>query len=45
MGYSANKKNVLLCLGALDNVLASLDADIHQGVAVAAANQVYANNT
>lgn len=39
MGYSANKKNVLLCLGALDNVLASLDADIHQGVAVAAANQ------
>lgn len=44
MGYSANKKNVLLCLGALDNVLASLDADIHQGVAVAAANQVYAKD-
>ncbi len=41
MGHSANKKNVLLCLGALDAVLGEMGADIHRGVAVEAANQVY----
>lgn len=42
MGHSANKKNVLLCLGALDAVLGEMGGHIHRGVAVAAANQVYA---
>jgi alanine-glyoxylate transaminase/serine-glyoxylate transaminase/serine-pyruvate transaminase len=41
MGHSANKKNVLLCLGALDAVLGGMGADINRGVAVAAANEVY----
>lgn len=39
MGYGANPKNVLYCLGALDAVLSHLRAPIRQGVAVAAANQ------
>jgi alanine-glyoxylate transaminase/serine-glyoxylate transaminase/serine-pyruvate transaminase len=42
MGHSANKKNVLLCLGALDAVLTEFGADITSGVAVAAASRVYA---
>lgn len=42
MGHSACKKNVLLCLAALDSVLSELGADIRAGVAVAAANKVYA---
>jgi alanine-glyoxylate transaminase/serine-glyoxylate transaminase/serine-pyruvate transaminase len=41
MGHSASKKNVLLCLGALDAVLSSLGADINAGIAVAAATKVY----
>lgn len=41
MGHSANKKNVLLCLGALDAVLGQMGADINRGVAVEAANNVY----
>ena len=43
MGYAANKKNVLLCLGALDAVLSDMGADINSGVAVSAANKVYNN--
>lgn len=43
MGHSANKKNVLLCLGALDNVLCSMGVEINQGAAVAAANVIYHN--
>jgi alanine-glyoxylate transaminase/serine-glyoxylate transaminase/serine-pyruvate transaminase len=43
MGYAANKKNVLLCLGALDSVLSDLGADINSGAAVAAANAWYSN--
>lgn len=43
MGHSACKKNVLLCLAALDSVLSELGADIKSGVAVAAANKVYAD--
>jgi alanine-glyoxylate transaminase/serine-glyoxylate transaminase/serine-pyruvate transaminase len=43
MGQSACKKNVLLCLAALDSVLSELGADIRAGVAVAAANNVYAD--
>lgn len=42
MGHSANSKNVLLCLGALDAVLTELGADITPGVAVAAASRLYA---
>jgi alanine-glyoxylate transaminase/serine-glyoxylate transaminase/serine-pyruvate transaminase len=43
MGQSACKKNVLLCLAALDSVLSELGADIRSGVAVAAANKIYAD--
>lgn len=41
MGHSASKKNVLLCLSALDAVLGEMGANINRGVAVAAANAVY----
>ena len=42
MGHASNSRNVLLCLGALDDVLTSLNAPIESGVAVAAARRVYA---
>ncbi|MCB1735573.1 MAG: alanine--glyoxylate aminotransferase family protein [Gammaproteobacteria bacterium] len=42
MGYGANKTNVLFCLGALDGVLSGMGARIASGVAVAAAQKVYA---
>lgn len=42
MGYASNRRNVLLCLGALDAVLSDLGAPIESGVAVQAAMQVYA---
>jgi alanine-glyoxylate transaminase/serine-glyoxylate transaminase/serine-pyruvate transaminase len=41
MGYSSNRRNVLLCLGALDAVLTDMGAPIERGVAVAAAMQAY----
>ena len=41
MGHSANKKNVLLCLSALDAVLGQMGGNIHRGVAIEAAEQVY----
>ena len=37
MGVVRNKKNVLLCLSALDNMLSVQDAHINSGVAVDAA--------
>lgn len=43
MGHSASKKNVLICLGALDSVLGSMGANINRGVAVEAAKRVYTN--
>jgi len=39
MGHGASNKNVLYCLGALDQVLADMRAPIEKGVAVAAAKQ------
>ena len=42
MGQSANKTNVLRCLGALDAVLTDLGAPINSGKAVAAAMRFYA---
>ncbi len=42
MGYASNQKNVLLCLGALDAVLADMAAPIERGVAVEAAMNAYA---
>ncbi|MCV6613134.1 MAG: alanine--glyoxylate aminotransferase family protein [Amphritea sp.] len=42
MGAACNKKNVLLCLSALENTLASMGADINTGKAIQAAEQVYA---
>ncbi len=41
MGYACNKKNVLLCLGALDAVLGAMSAPIERGVAVKAALDMY----
>jgi alanine-glyoxylate transaminase/serine-glyoxylate transaminase/serine-pyruvate transaminase len=42
MGYASNRKNVLLCLGALDAVLTDMKAPIESGVAVEAAMNAYA---
>ena len=42
MGFASNRKNVLFCLGALDAVLGDMGAPIQRGVAVEAANRVYA---
>ena len=41
MGYASNRKNVLLCLGALEAVLRSQGARVEPGQAVAAAQAVY----
>ena len=43
MGYAANRKNVLFCLGALDAVLSDMRAPIRPGAAVAAAMAAYAD--
>ncbi|TAN84072.1 MAG: alanine--glyoxylate aminotransferase family protein [Gallionella sp.] len=42
MGYACTPRNVLVCLGALDDVLGRLNAPIRRGVAVAAAQKVLA---
>jgi len=41
MGYASNRTNVLLCLGALDAVLADMGAGIETGVAVGAAMKAF----
>ncbi|GBG15730.1 alanine-glyoxylate transaminase / serine-glyoxylate transaminase / serine-pyruvate transaminase [Novimethylophilus kurashikiensis] len=41
MGHASNMRNVLVCLGALEDVLSRLGASINKGVAVAAARKVY----
>jgi alanine-glyoxylate transaminase/serine-glyoxylate transaminase/serine-pyruvate transaminase len=42
MGYASNKKNVLLCLNALENTLGKMNAPINTSMAVVAANKIYA---
>ncbi len=42
MGYTSNPSNVLICLGALDDVLGRMNAPIQRGVAVATAHKVLA---
>jgi alanine-glyoxylate transaminase/serine-glyoxylate transaminase/serine-pyruvate transaminase len=42
MGYAANRRNVLLCLGALEAVLGQQGVAIERGAAVAAAQAAYA---
>jgi alanine-glyoxylate transaminase/serine-glyoxylate transaminase/serine-pyruvate transaminase len=37
MGHASNTRNILICLGALDDVLGRMNAPIQRGVAVAAA--------
>lgn len=44
MGYGSNSTNVRLCLAALENALASQNADVSCGKAVAAANSFYKAN-
>ncbi|MDX8391858.1 MAG: alanine--glyoxylate aminotransferase family protein [Mariprofundaceae bacterium] len=41
MGYAANKGNVLLCLGALEDVLGRMHAPVERGAAAAAAHAIY----
>lgn len=41
MGHAANRQNVVLCLSALEQVLASMQAPIQTGRALAAAEAVY----
>lgn len=41
MGYAANRRNVLLCLGALEAVLRRNGARVNDGAAVSAAQLVY----
>jgi len=41
MGYASNRRNVLLCLGALDAVLSDMGAPVKSGVAVEAAMKAY----
>lgn len=42
MGNASTQTNVYLCLGAMEAVLSSMDAPIKSGVALAAAQEVYA---
>jgi len=42
MGHASNEKNVLNCVGALEAVLTRLEAPIERGVAVQAAQTVFA---
>lgn len=44
MGSSACKKNVMLCLTALETVLSSMNAPINKGVALAAAEARYSQS-
>ena len=44
MGYAANQKNVLLCLGALETVLSENGVAVEAGHAVEAAQKMYSNN-
>ena len=37
MGYASNSRNILVCLGALDDALSRVKAPIKRGVAVEAA--------
>ncbi|MBN4073856.1 MAG: alanine--glyoxylate aminotransferase [Gammaproteobacteria bacterium] len=41
MGYASNRRNVLLCLAALEDVLGSANAPINRGAALAAAHKVF----
>lgn len=43
MGYASNRSNILMCLGALDDVLGRMKAPVQHGVAVAAAQKVLAS--
>jgi alanine-glyoxylate transaminase/serine-glyoxylate transaminase/serine-pyruvate transaminase len=42
MGYASNRRNVLLCLGALESILAEQGVRLEPGAAVAAAQSCYA---
>jgi alanine-glyoxylate transaminase/serine-glyoxylate transaminase/serine-pyruvate transaminase len=44
MGYAANQKNVLLCLGALESVLSENGVPVEAGQAVEAAQKIYSKN-
>jgi alanine-glyoxylate transaminase/serine-glyoxylate transaminase/serine-pyruvate transaminase len=43
MGHASNPRNILLCLGALDDVLGRIKAPVKRGVAVDAANKKLAD--
>lgn len=45
MGVSSTKKNVFLCLTALESILSRTDFKVERGAAVAAAEEYYKNNS
>lgn len=45
MGYACNRRNVLLCLAALEDALMAAGADIHPGCALKAAHEVLAHGS
>lgn len=45
MGYASNRKNVMLCLSALEAVLSQYNAHIDKGVATLAAQDVYTRSS
>ncbi|MCW8890732.1 MAG: alanine--glyoxylate aminotransferase family protein, partial [Sedimenticola sp.] len=42
MGHASRSENILLCVGALEAVLADMGANINQGVALAAMQKALA---
>jgi alanine-glyoxylate transaminase / serine-glyoxylate transaminase / serine-pyruvate transaminase len=42
MGHASNQRNILVCLAALDDILGRFKAPVKNGVAVAAAQKVFA---
>lgn len=44
MGFTSNKRNVLLCLAALDEVLSGMGTNIKSGAALYAAQRYYKSN-
>jgi len=42
MGHASNQRNILVCLAALDDVMGRMQAPIQRGMAVAAAQKVFA---
>ena len=44
MGYASRRENVLLCVSALESVLADMGAPVTQGAALPATMEAFAND-